>query len=190
MTGKTHDLAAFSALNLAYIWHQPTTISLSTFLAVLCANFIGGLTPDIDQPAGNLWQRLPAGSLFGKLFAPFLGGHRHISHSILGLFLFGYGSRWLLERASHTILVDMNLVWWSFMIGLTSHLFMDLFTKEGVPLLFPLSFKFGIPPLSMLRVTTGKLVEKFLVLPALLLFDANLYYHHYRLFLSLFHSVF
>jgi membrane-bound metal-dependent hydrolase YbcI (DUF457 family) len=45
---------------------------------------------------------------------------------------------------------------------------MDSFTKEGVPWLLPIPFKFGFPPLRRLRVTTGKGMESFVVLPLLI----------------------
>lgn len=190
MTGKTHDLAAFSALAYVYTIYPVTNVSLGTVLSVIGACFIGGLFPDLDQVTGNLWQKFPAGSILGRLFAPFFGGHRHISHSILGLFIFGKLAEYILNRASLTILVDMNFVWAGFMIGYISHLVMDLFTKEGVALLFPIYFKFGIPPISALRITTGKLMEKILVFPALLVADGYIFYYHYRLFLTLFHKLF
>lgn len=65
--------------------------------------------------------------------------------------------------------VQIDLVWWAFMIGMLSHLIMDSFTKEGVPWLLPIPVKFGFPPLRRLRITTGKFTEKFVVLPLLLI---------------------
>jgi membrane-bound metal-dependent hydrolase YbcI (DUF457 family) len=66
--------------------------------------------------------------------------------------------------------MDAHIVWWAFMIGVASHLFMDMFTKEGIPLLLPVPIKFGIPPIRTLRLTTGKLGEKTVFL-SLLAFD-------------------
>lgn len=74
MTGRTHDLAAFSALSYIVATTPPERISLATTVVALSANFIGGLTPDIDQPTADLWHRLPLGSIFGKLLSPLLGG--------------------------------------------------------------------------------------------------------------------
>ena len=54
------------------------------------------------------------------------------------------------------------------MIGVASHLLMDSLTKEGVPWLLPIPVKFGFPPLRRLRITTGKWVEHFIVLPLLI----------------------
>ncbi len=185
MTGRTHDLAAFTALNYVVITQPLEPISLATALTALTANLIGGLAPDIDQPTADLWHRLPAGSIFGRLLAPILGGHRFISHSILGIFLFGFGVKWLLSVMSSVLLVDMNIVWWAFMIGFISHLIMDTFTREGVPWLFPIPIHIGIPPLKILRIKTGGMIEKSIVFPVLLLLNAFIFYHYYNHYISL-----
>src|SRR5260221_14062939 len=184
MTGRTHDLAAFTTLSYIVATQPLIHISLGTAIIAFTANLVGGLTPDIDQPTADLWRKLPAGTLFGKILSPFLGGHRFISHSILGIFLFGFLSKYLLSLASHTILVNMDIVWWSFMIGYISHLVMDTFTKEGVPWLFPIPFHFGLPPLKFFRITTGGLLEKSFVFPGLLILNGYLVYKNYPLYLD------
>jgi len=183
MTGRTHDLAAFTALGIVAVSQPIPHMTLGTLLIAITANLIGGLAPDIDQPTANLWRKLPAGMVVGELIAPILGGHRFISHSLLGLFLFGFGLKYLLLLISHTVLVDMNIVWWAFMIGFISHLLMDTITREGVPWLFPIPFHFGIPPLKFMRVKTGGFVEKSIIFPVLLVFNAYFYYIHYHFFL-------
>ncbi len=188
MTGRTHDLAAFTALNTIIVTFPLFHISLGTAFFAFSANMIGGLTPDIDQPTGDLWHKLPAGGVYSRVFTPFLGGHRHVSHSLLGFALFGFLSHYLLQLANHVILVNMNIVWWSFMIGYGSHLIMDTFTREGVPWLFPIPIKFGFPPLEFLRVRTGSFVEKFMVFPLLILINAYLIYANYGKYLTLLHT--
>ncbi len=185
MTGRTHDLAAFTALNYIVITHPLQQMTLATGFVALSANLIGGIIPDIDQPTAYLWNRLPAGSIVGRIVAPFLGGHRLISHSILGLVLFGFLTRWFLTMISHILIVDMNLVWWAFIIGYISHLIMDTFTREGVPLLFPIPWHIGIPPLKFLRIKTGSLLEKAFVFPLLLMTNAYLFYSGYGKLLDL-----
>ncbi len=190
MTGRTHDLAAFTALNL--IAYQQAAnlphITLATGLVAFSANMIGGLTPDIDQPTADLWHKLPAGGLYSRLFTPFLGGHRYISHSVVGIILFGFLSHYALELAKTVLLVDMNLVWLAFMIGYISHVIMDTFTHEGVPWLFPLQIKFGIPPLAALRIATGGLVEKTLVFPGLIVINIYFFYTHYSTYINFLHK--
>jgi len=187
MTGRTHDLAAFTALNYIIATFPHPHVTLGTAFFAFSANMIGGLTPDIDQPTGDLWHKLPAGGLYSRVFTPFLGGHRHISHSILGVVLFGFGSHYLLTLANRVILVNMDIVWWCFMIGYVSHLLMDMLTKEGVPLLFPIPIKFAFPPLAFFRVKTGGFIEQFGVFPGLLLINAWIIYAFYGRYLDFFH---
>ncbi len=184
MTGRTHDLAAFTSLSFIIATTPLTQISLATAAVALSANFIGGLAPDIDQTTADLWHRIPLGSVFGRLVSPLLGGHRFISHSIAGIFLFGFLTRYFLTAISGVLLVDMNIVWFSFMVGYISHLVMDTFTKEGVPWLFPIPVKFGIPPFKALRIKTGGLIEKAVVFPGLLLLNVYLYYTFYGRYLD------
>lgn len=186
MTGRTHDLAAFTALSYVVAIQNIPQISLATAIVSVSANLIGGLTPDIDQPTADLWHKIPAGTLLGKILYPLLGGHRFISHSLLGIFLFGYGGHFLLDLMHSVLLVDMGVVWWAFMIGYVSHLLMDTFTHEGVPWLFPIPIKFGIPPFKALRIKTGGLIEKSIVFPLLMVTTGYIYYSHYARFLDIF----
>lgn len=182
MTGRTHDLAAFTALSFIVANQPPSKISLATVLVSLSANFIGGLTPDIDQPTADLWHRLPAGGVIGKILSPLLGGHRFISHSVLGIIIFGFGFNYLLEMSKNVLIIDKNLVWYSFMIGYISHLIMDTFTREGVPWLFPIPLKIGIPPIRALRIKTGGLIEKAIIFPGLLLINFYIFYLYHHVF--------
>lgn len=188
MTGRTHDLAAFTTLTY-FIATQPLMhMRLSTAIVALTANLIGGLTPDIDQPTGDLWHKLPGGTVYSRFITPLLGGHRYISHSILGILLFGFLSRYLLVLASHALIVNIDIVWWAFMFGFLSHLVMDTFTREGVPWLFPIPWKFGLPPIKEFRVKTGGLVEKYIVFPGLLIANGYLFYKYYDVILKFFHQ--
>lgn len=185
MTGRTHDLAAFTALSIVAATNSVPQMSLGTLLVALSANFIGGLAPDVDQPTADLWHRIPAGSIIGRLITPLLGSHRYISHSIIGVYIIGFLLRIFLDNLHKILLVDMTIVWWAFMIGYISHLFMDIFTTEGVPLLFPIPLRFGIPPFRFLRMKTGGMMEKTIVFPGLLLLAGYVYYLHYSKFLDI-----
>lgn len=184
MTGRTHDLAAFTALNVVIATQNIPQMSLATAIVGLSANLIGGLAPDLDQPTANLWNRLPGGSVIGRMLSPMLGGHRFISHSFLGVALFGFGLKWLLQLIQNVLIVDMNVVWWAFMIGFVSHLLIDMLTKEGVPWLFPIPIHFGIPPFRFMRIKTSGMVEKSIIFPALIFTNIYLYYTYYDKFLS------
>jgi membrane-bound metal-dependent hydrolase YbcI (DUF457 family) len=112
-----------------------------------------------------------------------MGGHRFLTHSVVGVILFGAAAHWLLVFF-HPVMrgVDIGLVLWAYVLGMLSHLVMDSFTKEGVPWLLPIPIKFGFPPLRRLRVTTGKWVENFLIFPGLLALNGLIYAsNHHRI---------
>lgn len=186
MTERTHDLAGLTLLTLAFVVLPLTQVSLVNFFAVLIANQIGTSFPDLDQPTAEFYQELPAGSVLGHLFSPLLGGHRHISHSLLGLAIYSYIFHLLLNYLARYFALDMSLVWWSFVLGFASHLVMDSLTKEGVPWFFPIPIRFGFPPFKMLRITTGGFLEKFFVYPGLIVLNGYLLYLHYNMFTSFF----
>src|ERR1700759_4904064 len=172
MTGRTHDLAAITALGAVVVLGPTRTFTLATALAAILANKIGDIAPDIDQPTAPLWRNLPVGKVFGEVFDKLLGGHRFLTHSVLGLALFAFLAHLLLGFL-HPLMqhIDIGLVWWAFVIGMLSHLVMDSFTKEGVPWLLPVPFKFGFPPLKKFRITTGHFAETLVVFPGLIALD-------------------
>jgi LexA-binding, inner membrane-associated putative hydrolase len=112
MTARTHDLAAITALGVIFLIEPSRPLRLSTAIICVIANLIGGITPDIDQPTAPLWRNLPVGRFFGRTFDKLLGGHRFLTHSILGLALFGFAAHWLLIFL-HPIMgqINIGLVW-------------------------------------------------------------------------------
>jgi inner membrane protein len=189
MTGRTHDLAAFTVLGVVALTSPLPHMTLATGLVAIGANLLGGIAPDIDQPTAPFWRNLPVGRIFGKVFHMLAGGHRFLSHSILGIVLFGVGWHFFLQVLTPSFPhLDMNIIWWAFMIGFVSHLVMDMFTKEGVPWLLPIPVKFGIPPFKVFRITTGKFVERFVIFPGLFLVNVVFYCFYYGALMELLHG--
>jgi inner membrane protein len=173
-------MAAITILGVVFVLMPPQTLSLATVIVAILANLIGGITPDIDQPTAPFWRNLPVGPFFGRIFGRLLGGHRFITHSLLGVFLAGYLAHLFLVFLQPIMgSINIDIVWAAFMIGLLSHLVMDTFTKEGVPWLLPVPIKFGIPPLRAWRITTDKKFENLVVFPGLLLFNCWFYFQNY-----------
>jgi inner membrane protein len=170
MTARTHDLFAFSSLITVATYFPPQTLNITTTLTCLVGCVIGALIPDLDQASNRLWDLLPAGNFIGKLFRNLLLHHRTISHSILGIYLFYLLLSYLIPHLLNPGHVDYQIVIISVMIGLISHIFADMLTKDGVPLFFPFSFKIGIPPFKFLRITTGNFVEKFIIFPGITIY--------------------
>lgn len=190
MTGRTHDLAGFTTLTFAIVL-LPTLppMTLATAISAFGANFVGSLFPDIDQPTSDLWDNFRGGPFVSKFVCKFLGGHRHISHSIVGIVLIGAISAYVLKALSSIVLIDMQIIWIAFMMGVLSHILFDMPTKEGVPLFWPIMWKIGIPPIRSLRILSGSWIENLLIFPSLLLLNAYLIYTNYGKFIDLFHSL-
>lgn len=186
MTARTHDAAAALGLGIVVLAFPPGKVTLATALVAFLANQLGGITPDIDQPTAPFWRNLPIMRLFGRFTGRILGGHRFLSHSLLGLGLFAFLAKLLLEVLQPIMPhVNITLVWYAFIIGMVSHLIMDSFTKEGVPWLLPIPFKFGVPPLRRLRVTTGKGLENFVILPLIIVLTIWLCASNYTALVSM-----
>lgn len=189
MTGRTHDMAAFAALTAVVVTQPLPHITLATGIVAVVANLAGGIAPDIDQPTAPLWRNLPVGKYVGKTFDKFLGGHRVLSHSILGAVLFGFIVHYILQVLTPSFPnLNMQIIWDAFMIGFISHLVMDTLTTEGVPWLFPIPIKFGIPPIKALRIKTGGLVERFVVFPGLMAITVYIIYLYYDKIKLILHS--
>lgn len=174
MTQRTHDLAAVAFTSYFFLTYPPYTLNWETLLGIGVATFLGGLIPDIDNVASPAWKHklMP---WEGKATREFLEGHRHISHSLLGLVIFYWIFGWLLKLVPLAHL-EINVIQTAFLLGHLSHLVMDSLTIQGVPWLYPLPFKFGFPPFKFLRVKTGGWVEKIVVFPLLLAFTIWIYY--------------
>jgi len=166
MTGRTHDAIAFASLVTVAAYFPPGDLNMTTIFAAVVANVVGALVPDMDQATNRLWDLLPGGDWLGKVFKNIFLGHRSITHSLLGAFLFYHISFWLFHRIFNPIYVNADVVFWASFVGYVSHLLADSMTKDGLPLFFPLEIKVGVPPVSFLRITTGSWMERFVVLPA------------------------
>lgn len=165
------------------------SMSLATMIAALIANQLGAIAPDIDQPTAPMWRTISVGRIFGRFFGRMMGGHRFLTHSLIGLALMGFLVHWFLVFISPLLpKIDIAIVWWAFIIGMVSHLVMDSFTKEGVPWLLPLPIKFGFPPLRRLRITTGKVIEKYVLFPVLIILVIVLCAIYYPILADLFNT--
>lgn len=170
MIARTHDVGAVALLLTTAVWLELGPLPTATIIACLIANQIGALLPDIDQASNQLWELLPANKFFSKFLHKFFGSHRTLSHSILGVIIIYKVSEWLIFKLINPSFVNPGLVFWALIIGYVSHLLLDLMTEEGLPLLFPIKWKFGIPPIKKLRIKSGKWVEKFIIFPLILVY--------------------
>lgn len=164
MTGTTHQLIALLAGCWVATLHPVFLGPILGTLAIV-AVMIGALTPDLDQPTAGLFRRVLGGKAVHKVFSTFSGGHRHFTHSLLGIvsiyFFLHWGIITLLQPEFYPRAFTILTV---FMIGYISHSFADTLTDQGVPWLWPIPWNIKFPPgPEEVRVTTGSFVELFLV---------------------------
>ena len=179
MLGRTHELAAVGAVISTAIIFPVADMTVETATVSLLAALLGGLTPDIDKPGSKLWSHIPAGGCLSRIINPFFaGGHRHLTHSLLGLAIFGGLIRLLLEVLPLGDAIDSTIVFIGFMVGFASHIATDMLTKDGVPLFFPFPFHIGFPPVEFLRMKTNGTAEKVLVVPAIVLSVGAVAYYY------------
>ncbi len=189
MTGRTHNIIGFAGLVTAAALFPPTHLNGYTLAACIVGNVIGSLLPDIDDAGNRLWDFLPAGNFVGSICRRAFYRHRTITHSILGGFLVYKGLWWLLPRIFNPAYVDIKTIFISIMIGYVCHLFADMLTKDGVPLLFPFKWYFGIPPIQFLRITTGSFFENALIFPGVIVYIVLFIGKNKEQFLQLFQLV-
>lgn len=137
----------------------------------LSGSVLGSLLPDIDHPNSYIGKRLkPLSFAINKTF-----GHRGITHTLLFVFLISF-LFWLLSL--FLIPSSLTFLFYSFfvgcVIGIVSHLVLDMSTKSGVPLFYPISKK----NISILPIKTGSFGETiyFICLGIILVLYVYVYY--------------
>ncbi|MCE9643326.1 MAG: metal-dependent hydrolase [Candidatus Andersenbacteria bacterium] len=187
MTGTTHQMIALIAAFWVLLSYP---VSLGPVLAIIAifAVMVGALTPDLDQPTASLFRRTLGGKTVHKLFSAVSGGHRHFTHSLLGIAIIALMLRWIiLTFIQPEFYPQAFIVLAAFLIGYISHPIADTLTDQGVPWLWPIPWSLKLPPgPEELRVTTGSFVELFLVRGALLVVGFLLLSSHWQTLVHLF----
>ncbi|MFJ7732550.1 metal-dependent hydrolase [Lysinibacillus sp. NPDC097231] len=137
MQGNTHIVGGITA-SLAF-----AQISSDNPLVLVGAGVIGALLPDICHGGSKIGRKFPIISKIVNM----LFGHRSFTHSLLFLFL--------VMMLLHTF-VPYESISAGIVIGIASHIFLDMGTKQGVKLFFPISMSIRLP----LTTKTGSKVEK------------------------------
>ena len=168
MTGKTHQLLGLTVGVSVFVSMTEPIYNPATpgFLLVVC--HFSALIPDLDRSTAKIWQFIPFGGHIGRIVDPLIK-HRNISHSILGVLLFSLFLKLLLLTFPDYWAVDTYIVWVAGVVAYISHLVADMFTVDGIPLLFPIKRFFGLPPKPFegIRIETGKWFENLIVFPAI-----------------------
>ena len=136
MTGKTHIMGGIAAsLAFAQITNYDPVLLLG-------AGAVGAIIPDICHGGSKIGRTFPVISkIVNALF-----GHRTFTHSLLFLLL--------AALLFNTILPDESIRA-GLLVGMISHLVLDMATKNGIKLFFPLKITVRFP----LTAKTGGTAE-------------------------------
>lgn len=187
MTRVTHQMIALlSAFWLLTMY--PLSVGPALAILTIIAVMVGALVPDIDQSTANIWRQFLGGRVVGRIFSAFSGGHRTITHSLIGVIGIGWVLSWAIHQFIKPVyLPAMENVWMAFMVGYVSHLVADTLTDRGVAWFLPIPISIKIPPgPEELRVTTGSMVETVLLRLAITVAAALLLYSHWMILVNFF----
>ncbi|MBP9817210.1 metal-dependent hydrolase [Candidatus Shapirobacteria bacterium] len=169
MTYKTHNAFGLGLMLAIAIYQPAESIGVATIILALIANAVGSIAPDMDQGSNKLWSMLPVGNIIGKFLRRIFLGHRAVSHSFLGIWIIYKINMWIFFNIFNPNFVNPEWIVLGFMVGYLSHILIDGLTEEGVPLLWPLPWKVGFPPIKPWRIKTGKWFENLIIFPGILL---------------------
>lgn len=131
MQGRTH-LVGGLAVGLAMLSLERLQMPMEEALICLGAAAVGSLIPDIDTPESKLGHLVkPLALILNRTT-----GHRGLTHSPLFIAIL-----YLLLEAIIPGFHDPALF---FAAGMLSHLVLDMSSQKGIPLLYPLPYKFHI----------------------------------------------
>ncbi len=141
MQGNTHIVGGITAA-LAFAHY-----SNDNPLILVGAGAIGALLPDICHRGSKIGRKFP---IISKLVNTFFG-HRSFTHSLLFLLL--------MMVILHTF-IPYKAISVGIIIGMASHILLDMCTKKGVKLFFPASIAVRFP----LTTKTGSKVENVVLM--------------------------
>lgn len=141
MQGNTHIVGGITA-SLAF-----AQFSNDNPLVLVGAGVIGALLPDICHRGSKIGRKFPIVSkLVNMVF-----GHRSFTHSLLFLLF--------MSLVLHTF-VPYEAISIGIIIGMASHIVLDMCTKKGVKLFFPATISIRFP----LTTKTGSKVENVVLM--------------------------
>lgn len=104
---------------------------------VVCGAVLGSLLPDIDHRNSYIGRKLHIASfIISKTL-----GHRSIVHTPLMIFAFTAVLYFLSMELTGTFRITARLFITGLSAGMWSHLLLDMMTKRGIPLLYPITKK-------------------------------------------------
>lgn len=152
MIAPTH--ISFGVLFAEFVF---TCLDVSPSGSALLAAGLGSLLPDADTPKSAIGHIFKPSAAIERRF-----GHRQVTHSALFLGLCALAALPLL-------LASWKLTYLGLLLGIASHLMLDMANLSGVPLLYPYPGRFVFPEPKESRIEVGSKREWVLLAVLLVL---------------------
>ena len=175
MTKETHSKGGYiiGLLLLPYIYKTfllDYNLTYRIVLLFIYAYFthFGALISDIDMKGSYISKRFPIiHKLFGKRFR-----HRGFTHSLLFVGIIAFIGNTITISSNDNIV--FTCIFSGILAGVISHILLDIITKEGVELFYPVEINFSILPIKT-SSKTEKNCNKFLSLVVVFLICYRFY---------------
>ena len=158
MTKETHSAGgylfaalAFNKFVSTYLAEYSLLYKLLLFIVCFQSANLGSLLPDLDTKKSYISKKWPYLSKFISKRCK----HRGFTHSLLFLVLLDIFLKFIVSIGENNIILICFA--YGILLGYLSHIVLDLFTYEGVDLLFPLGFN-----IKLSRIKTSSKLEKHL----------------------------
>ncbi|WP_332693001.1 metal-dependent hydrolase [Halalkalibacter lacteus] len=150
MKGPTHIVGGLAAATFTM---NVLSVHIQEPIIFYGAALFGAIIPDICHPRSMIGRTVPLlSNMLSKMF-----GHRSITHSLFFIFLIYWGLQQLEFRGSN----DLQL---GIIVGVISHIILDLLTPQGTKLFYPIKSNIRIP----FYVKTGSILGENSVMAILL----------------------
>ncbi|WWP02529.1 MAG: metal-dependent hydrolase [Candidatus Dasytiphilus stammeri] len=156
MTARGHVIFAITLAIVAKRFHFTPILNQGDWWHIIPSAILTSLLPDIDHPRSILgynlrWLSYPITYLFG---------HRGITHSLLAVVIINLELVKMMISTTTPIItmpVMPTDVLQGMIIGYISHLIADFITPVGIPLLWPLRWRFRLP---IIQLQTCKNIDR------------------------------
>jgi inner membrane protein len=116
---------------------------------LVCTSTLSSLLPDIDHKGSYIGRRAKVTSkITSSIFK-----HRGVTHSPVLVSIFMLILNFFITNPM------IKPMLWGIYLGIMSHIFLDMVTKGGIPLLYPLSKK----KYSLTKIKTGSFIETIIM---------------------------
>lgn len=153
--GYIFSLLMISFINEKYIYEYNIVYKIILIYIYIYFSYFGSLFPDLDMRGSYISKRFPL--LYKKFGSKFK--HRGFTHSLIFIYTLCYLSNLLVKYSNNNIVFICLCS--GFIIGYTSHIILDIITKEGVQLFYPISINISLLPIKT-SSKSEKIVYKIL----------------------------